>query len=145
MARIFKNPGEHARCCGLAVGPRDGQNMSAMQNVFSEPLWARRVTLSTIQHCFDDLDSTAHDIADNDAVRIEIELCRIDTLMDINAKLFELRTHGRIDIAIAARHFVARRARQGRNTAHECSTNSEYVYVHGFLVSFERIHDLIHI
>jgi hypothetical protein len=47
--------------------------------------------------------------------------------MNIDAEFTELRTHWRIDIAIAACDLVTGCTGKRGNTAHECSANSEYV------------------
>jgi hypothetical protein len=46
---------------------------------------------------------------------------------------------------IAARHFVARCPSQRRYTAHKCSANAEYVYVHSVSGILEWIYDHVHV
>ena len=48
----------------------------------------------------DDLDAARHDIADDDAIGARIELCAIETLVDLDAEFAQLRAHGRIDVLV---------------------------------------------
>ena len=130
-ARVLEYPGQYAGSRGLAVSTRDREHMPAAQNVVGQPPRSRRVGQATIQHRFDHVDAAAHDIADDDPVGFFVQLCRVETLVDVDAQVLQLGAHRRVDIAVAAADTHARGARQRSYTAHERAADAEYVNMHG--------------
>ena len=108
----------------------DRQHMAVVQHIFRQPLRTGLVRQTAVQHGFDDLDAAAHDVADDDAVGIDVQLRRVDALVNVDAELLQLCAHRRVNVAIAAGHLVTRCAGQRCNAAHEGSANTENVYVH---------------
>ena len=78
----------------------------------------------------DHLDAATHYVANHNAIRLYIQLCGIKAFMYFDAEFFELRTHGRIDVAIASCDTMSRCPGQCSDAAHERAADSEYVYVH---------------
>jgi hypothetical protein len=74
--------------------------------------------------------AAAHYVADNHTIRFRVELCRIKSLVNFDAKLTELRTHRRVNRAITSRYGETRRTSERRHAAHKGPANSKYVYVH---------------
>ena len=56
---------------------------------------------------------------------------RVKTFTERNALLLKLGAHGRIDIGVRATDLHAQLLGQQGQTAHECSADSQYMYVHG--------------
>ncbi len=127
---VLENPRQHARGRRLAVRSRYRQDMPILQDVLRQPLWTRLVGHPPIEHRFNDFGAARHDVADDDAVRIDIELRGVNALVNLDIELAQLRAHGRIDIAITAGDLVPRCACERRDAAHEGSTDSEYVNMH---------------
>ena len=83
-----------------------------------------------VEHRLDGLVTTAHNIANDDAVRPRVELRRIKPLMDLDAKFPELGTHWWVHGIVAPSHLESGSARERSYATHECSADSQYVYVH---------------
>ena len=130
MTGILEDPREHARRRGLAMRAGDGHDVALLQHVLGQPLRPGFVGHAAVQHRFDDFDTPTHDVADDDAIGLDVELAGIDAFMDFDAEFLKLRAHWRVNVAIAARDVVARSARQRSNAAHESSADAENVYVH---------------
>ena len=111
--------------------------MTSGQHVLRQPLGSGRIRDAAIQHFLNDVVTAAHDVADYDAIRIDIELSGVVTLMDIDAQIAQLCAHGRVNVAVAATDVMARGARQRGHSAHEGPADSQYVYVHAASVQWE--------
>ena len=130
VAGILEYPGQQARRRRLAMSSGYGEDVPAAQYVFRQPLRPGLVRDVTVEHFLDDVESPANHVSDDDAVRRRLQLLRIETLVDVDAELFELRAHRRIDACVAAGYFMAGRRSQCGDAAHEGATDAEYVYVH---------------
>ena len=68
--------------------------------------------------------------ADDENVRLKRYLIHIPSINQLDAGGSELITHRRIDIGVASRHAVPRRAREEREAAHEAAADAEDMDVH---------------
>ena len=82
------------------------------------------------QHGFDRGVTAAECIANDDAVGARRQLIGAIALRDFNIQAFQLRTHWRVDVRVAAADYMPRGFCERRNAAHERSADSKYVYVH---------------
>jgi hypothetical protein len=96
----------------------------ATQHVFRQPLRSRLVRDVAVEHFFDDIETPANHVSDDDAVRRQFQLVRIKTLVDVDAELLELRAHGRINTCVATGYLVAGSLGQCRDAAHEGATDA---------------------
>jgi hypothetical protein len=85
---------------------------------------------AAVEHCLDNLVATPHDLADDDAVRLRIQLRRIKAFVNLDAELAKLGAHWWIHRGIAPGNAETGRTGERGYTAHECSADSKYVYVH---------------
>jgi len=109
--------------------------MPIMQDILRQPLWSRRVAMFVVEHRLYNVNTTTHNVTDNDAVRIDSQLLGINTFVNVDTQLFELRAHRWVDVAIAACHFVACGTRERSDATHECAANTKNMYVHFVLDS----------
>ena len=87
VSGILEYPGQHARRRGLPVGSGNRHDMAVLQHVFGKPLRPGLIRHAAIQHRLDDFDAPAHDIADDNAIRVNVKLGSIDALVHFDAKL----------------------------------------------------------
>ncbi len=109
---------------------RNREHVSVAQDVVCEPARTGRIGYAAIEHRLHDLHAPAHHVADDDAIGLWFQLCRIEALVDVDAELSELGTHRRVHVAVAARNRDAGRTRQRGYAAHERSADSQDVYMH---------------
>src|SRR5690606_37333397 len=130
-AGVFQDPGQHGGGGSLAVRPRDGEYPLTGQHMLCEPLRPGDVWIAAIENGFHERIAAGDDVADHPQVRTQIELLRAKPADDVDALLFELFAHGRIDVGVAAGHAMTRRLGKRRDTAHEGAADAEYVDMHG--------------
>ena len=129
-AGMLEDPRENARGRGLAVRAGDGERPAAREHVPRQPLRPGRVRNATLQQRFDQRVAAAHDVADDDDVRPQLQLLRLVALDQLDAERGELVGHRRIDVLVRAGDAMAGRARQRRDAAHERAADPENVNVH---------------
>ena len=106
QSRVFEYPGQHRRRSGLAVRAGYCEHPFPTQQVFMEPLRSGRKRQSAIQDLFHQPIAARHDIADHEQVRLQVNLPGVVTLDQFDSLRLQLRAHRRIDVGIAAGHFV---------------------------------------
>ncbi len=98
--------------------------------MFQQPLGTRDIRKVAIEHILHAGIAPAHGIADHHQIRRRIELGRVITLGQFYALLFELGTHGGIDVGIRAGHPITQLLGQHRHPPHEGATDPEDVNMH---------------
>ena len=73
-AGVLEDPREDARSRGLAVRAGDGERPAAREHVPRQPLRPGRVGNAALQQRFDQRVAAAHDVADDDDVRLQLQL-----------------------------------------------------------------------
>src|SRR5690606_40262881 len=115
----------------LAVSASDSEHPLALQHILSEPLWTGNIGQTAIKNFFHEQVAARNNIADHVDIRIEIDLFGRKSFDQLDTLRFELGTHGRVNIGIAASNAMACLFCQNGNAAHECAANAEDVYMHG--------------
>ena len=128
---MFEYPRQHRAGAGLAMGASDRQYPFALQHIVAKPLWAGNVGQAAIQYFLDYRHAAGHDVADHVQIGLEgVKLFGIETGMQVNARRFQLREHGWINVFVATGNGMPRFPRKHGDAAHEGAANSEYVDVH---------------
>ena len=105
-------------------------DMAFMKDIFRQPVGPGCVRHASVEHRFNDFKATTHNIADHDAVRLDVELLRIESLVNLYPELLQMGAHRRVDVEIAAAYVMTGCARESGHASHERSANSKYVYMH---------------
>ena len=143
VATGFEDPGRHAGGGGFAVGTRNGNHPAVTQDEIMQPLRAGHEWNIALQHRFNARIAAGHGIANNDQIRLGIQLAGIVALNQRDTLLLQKRAHRRIHIGVRTCHFMAQRARQHCQSAHESATNPQYMNAHTSLSFFNVAHILL--
>ena len=100
---MVKNPCQHARRAGLAVGARYRKDPLVAQNMSPQPLGTGRVMQPLIEHCFHNRLAPGQSISDHNTIRRRIKLLRPVPVDQVNPTFRQLCAHRRVDIAIRPR------------------------------------------
>ena len=106
------------------------EHVAVLQHILGQPTRTGRVRQAAIQHCFDDFNPATHDIADDDAVGLNLQLRGVKALMNLHAEITQLRAHWRVYVFVAAGYFEAGCPRQRSDPTHEGAANTENVNMH---------------
>ncbi len=128
--RLIQYPGQHRSGRRLAVGSRNGQHPLATQDVFRQPLRAGNIGQITGKDFFQQGVATRNGIAHHKKIGLQGDLLCPVAFGQRDPFLFELGTHRRVDIGIAARHAVSGRPGKQGDAAHECAADAEDMDMH---------------
>ena len=128
--RIFQQPGEDARRRRLAMRTCDGHGPAIGEQVAREPLGPRGVRDAAVEQRFDERIAATHDVADDDDIRIQLQLLGVVAFDEIDAHRSKLLRHGRINALIRPRDAMAQLTRQRGDASHECAADAEDMKVH---------------
>ena len=112
---------------GLAVGPRDREDVPSGQDLLGEPLRAGGVGTPIVEHLLHRVVAARQRVADHHRVAVGRYVARVVPLVQRDAQPLELGGHGRIDRAVAAFDVMAEFPGQGGDAAHEGSGDAEDV------------------
>ncbi len=143
VAAGFEDPGRHTGGGGFAVRPGNGDNPAVAQDKIMQPLRARHVRDIAFQHRFNAWIPTGHGVTHDHQIRLRLQLAGVISLNQRNSLLLEQRAHRRIHIGVRTCHFMAQRARQHCQSAHESATNPQYMNAHTSLSFFNVAHILL--
>ena len=85
-AGVLEDPGENARRRGLAVRAGDRQRPALGEHVPRQPFRAGRVGNAAFQQRLDQRIAAAHDVADDDDVRLQLQLLRVVAFDQLDAE-----------------------------------------------------------
>jgi len=108
---------------GLAVGAGDRDHVAAGQHAFRQPVRARGVFQSGIEHVLDRRVAARERVADHDLVAVGGDVAGLVALAQRDAQSFQLRRHRRVHRLVAAFDDVPEFTRQRRDAAHEGAGN----------------------
>lgn len=116
--------------------------MRCVQEVIAHPLGPTGVRQALIQDGFHQrkfgltvVESTAtHHIANHMQISFEFELIGSKAFDQFDAQTSKLIAHGWIHACIASRHLMTRFSRQRGQPSHEGAANTQYMYVHPWIV-----------
>ena len=113
------------------MGPGHGEDPLVDEHVLGEPLRAGVVGQPAVEQRLDHREAARHRVADDVEVgAVAIELGRVVALVQLDAERAQLVAHRRVDLGVAAGHFVAELARDPGEPAHEGAADAEDVQVH---------------
>src|ERR1051326_6452580 len=105
--------------------------MSARQDMLGEPLRARNIAITAVENRLHQWIVARNHVADHPEVRRERHLRFAKAFGELDTERRELLAHWRVDVRVAARHAIARRACDGGDASHERAANAEDVKVLG--------------
>ncbi len=117
------------------MGAGNGQNTVSVKELLCQPLRPGDERCPGIQEGLDQRHAAGRHIAHDPDIGSKIELILVKTGDQFNAGLLELRTHGRVDIGIAAGHAMAGGTGQLRESPHERAADADNVKVHVRIVA----------
>ena len=122
----------------MRSGHRDHPPLA--QHGLGKPLRPGRVRQPGIENRLEQSIAARDRVADQEnvgAVRHCLELGSLIAFDQLDAEFLQLMAHRRIDISVAAGHFMSSRSRNGGDTAHERAANTYDVQMHRW--RFERV------
>src|SRR3954470_20692125 len=128
-AGALEDPSQHGSYGRFAMRSRDCEDVPLRQHVLGEPLRAGGVAIAAVEDGLHEGVPSGDHIAHDPQVRLQGQLVRSESLDQIDAERLELLAHRRIDVRVATGDAVARRLRDGGDTAHECAADAEDVDV----------------
>ena len=130
LAGMIEDPRNHRCGGGLAMGTRNGNDVTARQQMPPDPGGPGIEARTAVEYGFEERIAPRDHVTDKEQVGSKIELQSGITFDHIDAGSPQLLAHGRVNRRVATGDTMSSRLREAGDAAHEGPADSQDVQVH---------------